>query len=385
MKSGEKKMRLVEQSSAASCGRALLLATGLLSSTLSINTNAAEPINIAFPTRYDPATLGEIWFDSFAESTGTQINAFYAQNSVAQLLSMPSDESAMDIVFLSDVDALDACTNGKLISFDHSRLARDDRDRYGDVDDDFLNGGLPPCGVNVFARSTVVAYDLNAFLANRPSSIGSLFDLENFPGTRALVKAPESLIEWALLSYRVPRETVYELLSTERGLKLVFARLDNISDDTIWCDDPAVPAQMLLNSEVVMASGFADSFFDAKTHGNQNVEMLWDGQIVDREQISISSSSNNKESSYQFISFISTSKRLRDYAQRRLVGPMRKSSVDLIRFHKPSNVDIRSQVPTNPVNLERAIFRDVEWYAKTRTRLKALFEEWFKKTRRNLC
>jgi len=363
--------------------RGLISAAFLACGLQPLTAQAADQLNIAFPTRYDPATLGEIWFDSFTQSTETPINAFYAKNSVMQLLSMPANESAIDIVFLSDVDAFDACADGKLIPFDHSRLVRDDRNQK--VADDFLTGGLPPCGVNVFARSTVVAYDLNAFLAERPSSIDSLFDLENFPGLRALAMAPESLIEWALLSYRVPRETLYELLSTERGLKLVFTRLDSISNDTIWCEDPAVPAKMLQDSEVVMASGFADNFFDAKTHGNQHVEMLWDGQIVDREQIAISAVSTNKESSYRFVSYISTSNRLRDYAQRRLVGPMRKSSVDLVRLHTPSNVDIRAQVPTNPTNLERAIFRDVEWYARTRTRLKALFEEWFSKRRRNLC
>lgn len=345
--------------------------------------SAYAQLNVVFPTRYDPATLDEIWFESFKSTTDSEINAFYTQTSTLQLLSSNDQQTSVDVAFLSDIDAFDACRDGHLIQFDHSRL---DLAPNGDsVASDFLDGGLPPCGVNVLARATVVAVDLDKFLGQRPNSIQSFFDVQNFPGPRAIAKNPESIIEWALLSYRVPREALYQLLSTERGLKLVFARLDAISEDTVWCDDPARPSQLLIEAKVAMATGFADHFFDAKTHGRKNIEIIWDGQIMDREQVVIFANTDNRERSYQFIAHITQSGRLRDYAQRRLVGPMRRSSVDLVRVHTPSSVDIHSQTPTHEDNLRRAVFRDVEWYANTRERLSSLFNQWFRKRPRNTC
>lgn len=60
------------------------------------------------------------------------------------------------------------------------------------------------------------------------------FDLERFPGKRALRKSPVGLFEWALLSLTVPREQLYDLLSTRRGLDLAAQRLDEIRESIIW-------------------------------------------------------------------------------------------------------------------------------------------------------
>ncbi len=361
---------------------ALTLVAGSAFAT-AVNAEVTNQLDVIFPTRYDPAVLGQIWFDPFTEQTDTQINAFYTQTSTSQLLAASNGQAPVDVIFLSEIDAFSACREGRLLRFEHELLTAAPN---GDsIADDFLDGGLPPCGVNVFARATVVAFNLDVFLGERPDSIQSFFDVQNFPGLRAVSSTPDSIMEWALLSYRVPREALYQLLSTERGLKLVFNRLDAISEHTLWCDDPSTPTKLLLESNVVMAAGFADSFFDAKTHGQQNIEIIWDGQIIDMEQVAIPATSEKASSGYQFIRHISESPRLRDYAQRRLVGPMRRSSVELVRIHTPSEADIHSQIPTSPENLSRAVFRDVEWYANTRQRLYSLFQQWFAKRPRKTC
>ena len=76
--------------------------------------------------------------------------------------------------------------------------------------------------------STVVAFDVRAFPGEKPRGIADFFDVERFPGRRALRCAPVALFEWALLAYGMPPTQVYDLLSTERGLDLAVRKLEAI-------------------------------------------------------------------------------------------------------------------------------------------------------------
>ena len=43
----------------------------------------------------------------------------------------------------------------------------------------------------------------------------------------------------------VPIDQIYDLLSTDRGMRLAFRRLDSIRDHIVWWDDPKEPAALL--------------------------------------------------------------------------------------------------------------------------------------------
>ena len=57
------------------------------------------------------------------------------------------------------------------------------------------------------------------------------FDIERFPGKRALKSEPKAILEWVMLSYNVPVTQIYDLLSTERGLKLVTPAPESIEGE----------------------------------------------------------------------------------------------------------------------------------------------------------
>ncbi|NNF78535.1 MAG: ABC transporter substrate-binding protein, partial [Rhizobiales bacterium] len=61
----------------------------------------------------------------------------------------------------------------------------------------------------------------------------------------------------------VPVAQVYDLLSTERGLKVAFRKLEEIRSAIVWWTDPAEPPALLAKGEVAMASGFNGRFFAA--------------------------------------------------------------------------------------------------------------------------
>ena len=51
-----------------------------------------------------------------------------------------------------------------------------------------------------------------------PEDICDIFDLETFPGKRALEKRPINNLEWALICSGVPADQVYDTLETDEGV-----------------------------------------------------------------------------------------------------------------------------------------------------------------------
>ena len=115
------------------------------------------------------------------------------------------------------------------------------------AEQDFIEGALTECGVSQIVYALIVAYNRDAFPGNRPTRIEDLFDLEQFPGARSLQKGPEANLEWALRSYGVPHEELYQLLSTRRGLWLAFERLEDIREHVRWWTSVNTPLELLVS------------------------------------------------------------------------------------------------------------------------------------------
>ena len=210
----------------------------------------------------------------------------------------------------------------------------------------------------------------------KPETVSALFDLERFPGKRALQRQPIAILEWALRSYGVPRQDVYDLLSTGRGIDLAFRRLAGIKDHIVWWEDGAAPPELLASGEVVMASGYNGRFFHAAVNEGQPIQTLWDGQLYDYSVWGIPRGAPNTEIAREFVRFATTTERLAEQAKYISYGPARKSSSALVWRQADTGVDVRPHLPTYPPNFERAIRKDHEWYASTQERLRKRFSDW---------
>ena len=71
------------------------------------------------------------------------------------------------------------------------------------------------------------------------AQLTDLFDLQKFPGKRALRKNPFVNLEWALIADGVPTEDVYKVLGTPEGVDRAFAKLDTHQDRTSSGGRPA--------------------------------------------------------------------------------------------------------------------------------------------------
>ena len=261
-------------------GRKLLLVLAALW-VISASPVRAEP-TITVVTWGGPYERSQTkaYFEPFTAATGIRIEVERYNGGIAEIREQVQGGNVeWDLVDMTMADNRAACRQGLLEPLDHSRLepALDGTPAR----EDFIDGALTPCGVTQIVYAMVMAYNRDAFPGEKPRQMADLFDLERFPGKRALQKTPEANLEWALMSYGVPHEDLYHLLSTERGLRLAFDRLDSIKDHIIWWTDTDRPVELLMSGEVVMASQYNGRLFDAAVVHGHPIEIIWDRQVYE--------------------------------------------------------------------------------------------------------
>ncbi|TFH87185.1 ABC transporter substrate-binding protein [Billgrantia azerbaijanica] len=316
----------------------------------------------------------EAWFEPFTAATGIPVEAARYDGGLGALRrAVASGEVPWDVIDMTRTEAMAACEEGLLEPLSPALLAP--APDGTPPRQDFLPDSFGRCAITHTLFATVVAYRRDAFPGQRPTSIADLFDQRRFPGPRALQRTPAVNLEWALLSYRVPHEELYRLLSTRRGLALALARLDSL-DEIRWWEGGEEPPEMLIAGEVVMASGYNGRFFDAMINRDAPIEILWDGQVQEHETWVIPRGSRHPEAARDFIRFTTTTERLAELARRIPYGPARRSATRQVTTHPETGLDMRLHIPTHPLNAERAIVKDEAWYARTLGRIRDYFRDW---------
>ncbi|SEP17319.1 putative spermidine/putrescine transport system substrate-binding protein [Salinihabitans flavidus] len=311
-------------------------------------------------------------FTPYTEATGQAVTAVQYDGTVAALRARAGHEGWDVIDMLSD-QARVACAEGLLLPLDAQALARGP-----DAMEDFSPHAATRCAMpqNVYAR--VLAYDERAFPGVKPTRIEGFFDTARFPGKRAVQRGPDGILEWALLAEGVPPEQVYGLLSTDRGLRLAFRKLDSIRDDIVWWNDPAEPAHMLAERRAVMAEGFNGRFFDMAARGAAPVDIVWDGRIIGTEVWAIPATTDRAQAARDFLSFALRPSSMARFSELIPYGPTRRSAFAQIGLNPATGVPMRVHLPNAPQHGGRALIRDSAWNANTRDLRQRRFEAWLK-------
>lgn len=312
-------------------------------------------------------------FAPFAEATGQSVTAVQYDGTVAALRARAGPEDWDVIDMLAD-EARVACAAGLLLRLDARRLLGPEAMA------DFSPRAPTRCAIaqNVYAR--VLAYDARAFPGVKPTRIEDFFDTARFPGKRAVQRSPDGILEWALMAEGVPPEQVYGLLSTDRGLRLAFRRLDTIRDDILWWTDPAEPARMLAEGRAAMAAGFNGRFFDMATRGAAPMDIVWDGRIIGTEVWAIPAGTDRAQTARDFLGFALRPETMARFAELIPYGPARRSAFAQIGLNPTSGVPMRVHLPNAPQHGGRALIRDSEWNANTRDLRQRRFGAWLDAT-----
>lgn len=315
-------------------------------------------------------------FEPFTAETGIELRIVRYDGGIGDLRAHLDEEGAprWDVVDMIRADARTACRAGLLEPFDPAILApAPDGTPAGE---DFIPDAFGDCFVTQLVFATVIAYDDRAFPGEKPDSVADFFDLERFPGKRALRAAPVGMLDWALRSYGVPRSQIYDLLSTERGFRLAFRRLDRIRDRLVWWRGGAEPVDLLKSGEVAMATGYNGRFFHAQVVEGAPISVIWDSALLEYNTWAIPRGTPQRDLAERFIRYATASERLGALANRISYGPARRSAQRRVGLHVTTGIPMRPHMPTAPRHLAQALRKDYEWYARTADLRRRRFEAW---------
>ena len=236
------------------------------------------------------------------------------------------------------------------------------------------------CFIPQIAYSTTFGYrtDVAEWDGKTPDDICDVFDLEAFPGKRALEKRPINNMEWALLCSGVAKEDIYDTLETEEGQAQAFAKLDEIKDSVVWWSAGAETPQLLADGEIVMGSTYNGRLFALIEEQDQPVAMMWDAQVYDLDGWIVPAGlpDDRKARVMHFLNFATDTQRLADQAKYISYGPARQSSAPLVGQHAELGIDMAPHMPTNPENATNTFLYNYEWWADYRDDLDAKFQAW---------
>jgi len=303
----------------------------------------------------------------YREMKNRWVNVAYYNGGLAQIRAqVRSLNVKWDVVEIEIADAIRACKEGLLEKIDHSVLGRS-------AVDDFYPEALQDCAVGENIYATVVAYNADQLAAEKPSALADFFDLERFPGARGLRNSPVVNLEWALMADGVPVDQVYQVLSTDSGVNRAFKVLDRIKENIVWWeDDPQQPLALLRNKKVVMTSAYSGGILDVIKKRNEDLAIVWDGQVRDMVVWVIPKGTVNLKEAIDFIVFASDPKRMAVQANHIAYAPVRKSAMAFI------DESVRKYLPTTKENAGNALRIDYKWWItnKQAIEIKARFAQW---------
>jgi putative spermidine/putrescine transport system substrate-binding protein len=168
----------------------------------------------------------EAYIKPYTAQTGVKVTMVDADNPATPVKAMvEANNVTVDVADVEYADAIRLCDEGMLETIDPAILpAAPDGTP---ATDDFLPGALTDCAVSTIVFSTVYAYDTTKF-PEGPTTMADFFNLEKFPGKRAMRKGAKANLEMALMADGVPAAEVYSVLETPEGVDRAFSVLDKI-------------------------------------------------------------------------------------------------------------------------------------------------------------
>ena len=307
----------------------------------------------------------------YEQASGNRVNVIQYTGGIDEIRSQSRAWNvSWEVIDLELYDAIRACNEGLLetIDLDEMPAAPDGTPAR----EDFINHRATPCGVANVASATVISFDPQRF-ETPPDALEDFFDLDAYPGKRALRKTPQGNMEWALIADGVPRDKVYDVLSTEQGLNRAFAVLNRIKPHVQWWETGQEAIRLLETEQVVMSSAYNGRVGAAIDRG-ESLDILWDNHVWYYDVWAIVKNGRNPDLALDFIRFASKTESLVEQVKYISYGPMRHSSVAML------DEKVRDRLPTSEAHLKTALELDAVWWSENLDRIQPRFERWLERS-----
>jgi putative spermidine/putrescine transport system substrate-binding protein len=278
-----------------------------------------------------------------------------------------------DVVDFELADAMQACSEGLLAPIDAASLPAGADG--ASPRDDFFKNALGPCWIGSVVFAQVIAFAPNRFRFP-PANARDFFDLDRFPGPRAIHRASAKFnVELALLADGVKPQDVYPTLSTPAGVERALAKLSTIRRAIVWWTRPDEPLQLLADGSASMVTALNGNVFDAQTHGLP-VGVIWDDALYELDVFGIPKGDPRTDRGVDFIRFATGAAPLARVASWVPFGPARRSAQALVGRNPVLGIAMGDMLPTSPQNAQTAFAIDDAWWQAHGRQIAAMWRRW---------
>lgn len=343
--------------------------------------NCSETITVVSWGGAYQAMQQKTFAEPYAAATGVNIVWDESSNEAVAKLRAQNEAGnvSWDVVDVLATDAIRLCDEGlvAVVPLDEWLAPTPDgTPASADLGKNVVSNCHVP--TNLYSTTFGFRTDVADWNGRAPENVCAIFDLEAFPGKRALEKRPINNLEWALICSGVPVDQVYDTLETEEGVNKALAKLDTIKDQTVWWSAGAETPQLLADKEVVIGSTYNGRLFSVIEEQKQPVAMLWDYQVFDLDGwvVPVDLPEDRLNRVKHFLRYATDTQHLADMTKFISYGPSRASSQALVTTHAELGIEMGPHMPTSPDNSKTGFLFNYTWWADNRDELDARFQSW---------
>lgn len=317
---------------------------------------AATQITVADPGGPFSPAFRKAFYDPFEQKTGIRIvNVAREAEPTAQFKAIVDTGSYTWDVCTLTLSARDILTKQNLLE----PIGFTQADVPG-----LMPLAISPVWMGTDVYSTVFAYRTDRMKAE-PQSWADFWDVEKFPGRRALRKNPIDTLEQALLADGVALDKLYPL-----DIDRAFKKLDEIkSHIDVWWTGGAQSTQLLQSGEVDLISGW-NARFQAAIDGGAPAKIVWNQGLYSIEGWGIPRGCPRADAARQFVRFCAEAAQQAIFTEILAYGPTNLDAYKTIPDARAS------ALPTSPSNLSRMTVANEDWWSANRAAVTERFNSW---------
>ena len=297
----------------------------------------------------------------FEQATGaTVIVEEYAGDVLAKVKTqVEQDLPGFDIV--SGIGAIDfvpyLAQAGAIQPIDYSKLPN-----AANINE----GGKFEYGVGGYVCATNLMYLNEEFPNGGPTNAAEFYDVENYPGPRALISfSPTGVLEQALLADGVAKEDLYPL-----DVDRAFAKLDTIKPYiTKWWGSGADIFQVLSDGEAVTGFYWIAHGVRAQKAGVDVTISMQDASLL-ADAWAIPSNAQNLDVVYAFLNFANDPQQVAIFTRMLGYAPLIPEAMDYLTEEEVLSLT------SNPENEEQGVWIDVDYWSENFEELTERYMEW---------
>ena len=329
----------------------------LAASSLPFRAFAKESMTIADPGGVWSPAADAAFIKPFAQEAGVDINHIAREHypSVEIKANVETKSYTWDVVIATDADVAELAPQNLLEPLDWS----------GDDMGQIMAQAKQPGWMGSDLYATIIAYRTDKFGKNGPKSWAEFWDVQKFPGRRAMHKHPIDMLEAALLADGVPMDKIYPI-----DMGRAFKKLDQIKQHVdVWWTGGAQTSEMLQSGEVDLLptwNGRAQVVIDA----GKPVDISWNQGIYALEGWVIPKGDPKVELGKKFIKYAANAKRQALFASMLPYGPTNPKAYDFIPKEKAK------YLPTAPDNFKLLMQSNTAWWGANKEKAVERFNAW---------